>query len=393
MRLRSINLALCIVLTGTMVAVSGSVVGAAESAGDEKSIANRTDEPGATVANKLGDAARAAGALDIFVDNENQTAGLRVSVGTNLSDATVAELENTYGYKIAVLPTQVTSEQFDELAALTREYTPDVTPSAVVTYSPKSDELTWFGELDSLSRAEVERIGGANLKFAPGVKAQDSRKFDAPAQYGGAGIGAIHPDYSLGTCSSGFTAKSVSTGNWVMLTAAHCYPRDSRVGTEVTDPFGYYFGDVVRINTTTVDASLIRGSSYTGKIWTGGPNGTTSKLVKGASAPEAGDDGLCRSGRTTGYQCLGVVVAATMGTGCFSGGWTLVCSDSLFRYSQPAGASEDGDSGAPVFAVTAAGSAIIRGTHSGSNGTSVGMFAQKWGPVRDLFDLELVIGN
>ncbi|GAA2601118.1 S1 family peptidase [Winogradskya consettensis] len=187
-----------------------------------------------------------------------------------------------------------------------------------------------------------------------------SRRDDVPSFYGGGGI-----TFGGGVCSSGYAVQN-SAGTRFMVTAGHCFAD----GTTVTTESGATtYGTVSHRRLPTVtghaqDLELIGGSSYAGRIFTGGVTSSTSAPVVAAGTAYVGFTNYCHSGRTTGENCghtaTSITAQVCTQTGCkspviaFTGGVMI----------------QGGDSGSPFYVYDSAGGAWIRGHILATDGTT-----------------------
>ncbi|TDC01574.1 hypothetical protein E1091_02575 [Micromonospora fluostatini] len=205
------------------------------------------------------------------------------------------------------------------------------------------------------------------------------RRDDVPAYYGGGGLLA-----SGALCSSGYAVQN-GAGTVFMTTAGHCYADGTTVSTESgANTYGTVSNR--RLPTVTghaMDFELIGGSSYAGRVFTGGVTSTTSIPVVSAGAASVGYTDYCHSGRTTGENCghtaTSVTAQVCTTTGCkspviaFTGG-TL---------------SAGGDSGGSFYAKDASGAWIRGNVIAGGGGTA---YAQPWTVLSSHLGVSIVLG-
>ena len=205
------------------------------------------------------------------------------------------------------------------------------------------------------------------------------RRDDVPSFWGGASITS-----GGGTCSAGFSVRKPS-GARFMTTAAHCFG----VGSTVRTPTGTFVGSVTQRGTLNSwwffdnrDVELIGGSSYAGRVYTGGVFSTSSKAVVGAGDPVAGVTGYCTSGQTSGEQCnqtvnsTGAIVCTQ--TGCK---WPVI--------SYTGGPSRPGDSGGSMYLPGASGQVFARGSVIAGDGTT--SFAEPWSRMSSAMGVSIVM--
>jgi hypothetical protein len=206
-----------------------------------------------------------------------------------------------------------------------------------------------------------------------------SRRDDIPPFYGGGGIAA-----GGGICSSGYAAKN-SAGTVFAVTAGHCWANGTAVTTE-SGARAYGTVSNRRLPTVTggaIDVELVGGQSYSGRIFTGGIDSTTSIPVVAAGAATAGYTNYCHSGRTTGQSC-GHTASSVNGQVCTATG----CKSPVIVWSG-GNIIQPGDSGGTFYA-TDGTSAWIRGHTIGGGGTM--SFAMPWTTTASALGLTIVTG-
>jgi hypothetical protein len=205
------------------------------------------------------------------------------------------------------------------------------------------------------------------------------RRDDSPAYYGGGGLLA-----SNALCSAGYTVTN-STGNRWMVSAGHCYAIGTRVNTESNLR---YFGTVTNralasLGQGGLDMELLGGSSYAGRIFTGGVTSSTSIPVVAAGAASVGFNNYCHSGRTTGENC-GHTAVSTTAQVCTATG----CKSPVIAFTGGV-LSQGGDSGSPFYAKDSRG-AWIRGHVIAGNGST--SYAETWNKVAARYGVSIVTG-
>lgn len=205
------------------------------------------------------------------------------------------------------------------------------------------------------------------------------RRDDTPAYYGGGGLLA-----SNALCSAGYTVTN-STGNRWMVSAGHCYAIGTRVNTESNLRF---FGTVTNralasLGQPGLDMELLSGSSYAGRIFTGGVTSSTSIPVVSAGSASVGFNNYCHSGRTTGEQC-GHTAVSTTAQVCTATG----CKSPVIAFTGGV-LSQGGDSGSPFYAKNSSG-AWIRGHVIAGNGST--SYAETWNKVAARYGVSIVTG-
>jgi hypothetical protein len=205
------------------------------------------------------------------------------------------------------------------------------------------------------------------------------RRDDIPSYYGGGGLLA-----SGALCSAGYAVTN-STGNRWVVSAGHCYAIGTRVNTESNLR---YFGTVTNralasLGQAGLDMELLSGSSYAGRIFTGGVTSTTSIPVVSAGSASVGYNNYCHSGRTTGENC-GHTAVSTNAQVCTQTG----CKSPVIAFTGGV-LSQGGDSGSPFYAKDSRG-AFIRGHVIAGNSSTA--YAETWNKVAARYGVSIVTG-
>lgn len=205
------------------------------------------------------------------------------------------------------------------------------------------------------------------------------RRDDVPSYYGGGGLLA-----SGALCSAGYTVTNSSGTRW-MVSAGHCYAVGTRVNTESNLR---YFGTVTNralasLGQPGLDMELLSGSSYAGRIFTGGVTSSTSIPVVSAGSASTGYNNYCHSGRTTGENC-GHTAVSTNAQVCTQTG----CKSPVIAFNGGV-LSQGGDSGSPFYAKDSRG-AFIRGHVIAGNGST--SYAETWNKVASRYGVSIVTG-
>jgi hypothetical protein len=255
----------------------------------------------------------------------------------------------------------------------------DATTGKIVLTTDAPDSLV--STLTNLSGAQAAQRQAADEIQVRRASTTDAwhRRDDVPPYYGGGGItsgGAL--------CSSGYAVQN-SAGTRFATTAGHCFANGATV---LTESGGSTYGTVSnrRLPTVTghaMDFELVGGSSYAGRVFTGGVTSTTSIPVVSAGGASAGYTNYCHSGRTTGESCghtaTSVNAQVCTTTGCkspviaFTGG-TMI---------------QGGDSGGAFYAKDSSG-AWIRGNVIASGGGTG--YAQPWTVLAAELGVSIVLG-
>jgi hypothetical protein len=183
------------------------------------------------------------------------------------------------------------------------------------------------------------------VEQASAATAVSGRFTDTPWFYGGDRI-----TVGNGYCTSGFTMTNLY-GTHYAITAGHCWA----TGTEVTTN-GQEFGvvDFRRWGSDNYDNELIGGVGYSGRMWIGGVNTSTSIGVSGAANSCTGCQ-VYFNGSVTGQSLATLVGSPFCGT-IYDGGtnsYYTACGLQDAVGSNPI--CNPGDSGGPVFAYDGAG--------------------------------------
>jgi hypothetical protein len=208
---------------------------------------------------------------------------------------------------------------------------------------------------------------------------QWNRRDDTPPFYGGGGLLA-----SGALCSAGYAVTNASGNRW-MVSAGHCYAIGTRVNTESNLR---YVGTVTNralasLGQAGLDMELLNGSSYAGRIFTGGVTSTSSIPVVSAGSASVGYSNYCHSGRTTGENC-GHTAVSTTAQVCTQTG----CKSPVIAFTGGV-LSQGGDSGSPFYAKDSRG-AWIRGHVIAGNGST--SYAETWNKVASRYGVSIVTG-
>jgi hypothetical protein len=200
-----------------------------------------------------------------------------------------------------------------------------------------------------LAKAKVEKVDP--------IKHDYNRVDDVPSFWNGAGI-----NVGGGYCSNGYAARRNSDGKNVAVTAGHC----AATGTAIrTESGAQAFGTVIaRYYGGLDDFELVGGSSYAGRVYTGGVTSTSSIPVVSAGDAYVGSQ-YCVSGRTSGTPC-GLTAESTDSYVCFTDGY---CRDHAIQVHENGAGPGPGDSGGTFFFLYN-NAAYIRGSHMGGNSTT-----------------------
>jgi hypothetical protein len=261
-----------------------------------------------------------------------------------------------------------------------REFSPE---AAKFTYSSHLDLQTGRVVLQTDAPASVtERLvkeHGEDIDLQAGKPIEDlfHRRDDIPSFWGGAAI------RSGGTCSTGFSVRKPSGARFI-TTAAHCFA----VGATVRTPTGTFAGNVTQRGTLNSiffwnnrDVELIGGSSYAGRVYTGGVVSTTSRGIVGAGDAVEGFTGYCSSGQTSGEQC-NQKVTSTNAIVCTQTG----CKWPILKYT--GGPAQPGDSGGSFYLPSGSSQAFARGSVIAGDGTT--SFAEKWSRMSSSMGVSIV---
>lgn len=261
------------------------------------------------------------------------------------------------------------------------------------TFGTYLDATTGEVVVDTNAPADVVQTLTSSAKGTPSARAAGvtvkvnktrtsdlwNRRDDVPAYYGGGGLLAANA-----LCSAGYTVTN-STGNRWVVSAGHCYAIGTRVNTESNLR---YFGTVTNralasLGQAGLDMELLSGSSYAGRIFTGGVTSTTSIPVVSAGSASVGYTNYCHSGRTTGENC-GHTAVSTTAQVCTATG----CKSPVIAFTGGV-LSQGGDSGSPFYAKDSQ-SAWIRGHVIAGNGST--SYAETWNKVTARYGVSIVTG-
>lgn len=251
------------------------------------------------------------------------------------------------------------------------------TAKIVLTTDASDDVIAKITQLDSPAQQAVM----AQARIEKGVTITDvwHRRDDVPSFWGGAGI-----TNGSGICSSGYAARR-SSGQVVSVTAGHCFANGQ---TAMTESNARSYGTVSdrRLASVTghpMDFELVSGSSYAGRIYTGGVTSTSSIPVVAAGSAFAGYSNYCHSGRTTGQSC-GHTANSTTGQVCTQSG----CKSPVIVFTG-GNMIQGGDSGGTFYAADSSGAWIRGNTIASGGGTG---YAQPWTTIANELNLTIVTG-
>jgi hypothetical protein len=224
---------------------------------------------------------------------------------------------------------------------------------------------------DALESAQVRRTTTSDLWH---------RRDDIQPYWGGGGITS-----GGGICSAGYAVEWI-WGIEFSVTAGHCFADGATV---LTESGNNTYGSVLwrRLPTVTgdaMDAELVYGGNFAGRIFTGGVTSTSSAPVVAAGTAYTGYTNYCHSGRTTGENC-GHTATSISGQVCTQSG----CKSPVIVFTGGT-LSQGGDSGSPFYAKDASGGVWIRGNViAGSSATA---YAQPWPVIQAEYGVSIVTG-
>ncbi|MCW2701080.1 MAG: hypothetical protein JWQ45_2615 [Blastococcus sp.] len=245
------------------------------------------------------------------------------------------------------------------------------------TNAPASVVSTLVGS-SGLAAAEARAAGQVQLRR---VATSDAfhRRDDVPSYWGGGGI-----SNGSSICSSGYAVRN-SAATVSMVTAGHCYANGTSVSTESQARFyGTVSGrHLASLTFDAKDMELMGGSSYAGRVFTGGTTSTSSIPVVAAGSATVGYADYCHSGRTTGENCGHTATSVTAQV-CTTTG----CKSPVIAFTG-GNLSQGGDSGSPFYAKNSSG-AWIRGHVIAGNGST--SYAETWNKVASTYGVSIVTG-
>jgi cellulose binding protein with CBM2 domain len=173
-------------------------------------------------------------------------------------------------------------------------------------------------------------------------------------------------------CTSGFGVRDLATDSPYLITAGHC----GELGAVWMDRTGEVIGTTVRRNTDHDDEVVATGAAGN-KVYVGGPTDGVQATVAGWTEVFPGQL-LCQSGNTSAEAIGGPVCNLEVQ-------FHYTDREDLVEATQLDGqeSARGGDSGGPVYAVTAQGTLLAAGTTTRSAGPGFGF--QDFATYRDDF--------
>ena len=169
-------------------------------------------------------------------------------------------------------------------------------------------------------------------------------------------------------CTAGFGVRNGANARYI-LTAAHC----GQSGNRITDGRGEWIGDVGPRHQDH-DVALIPTSNASDRIYVGGANSNSTRVVDGWDWTFVGEF-LCQSGVTSANQTGGPVCNIKV-LFYYNDREDLVEAEQM--NGQPA--ARGGDSGGPIYSNAASGGVIAKGTVTRTAGARLGFqdFGTAW---------------
>ena len=208
----------------------------------------------------------------------------------------------------------------------------------------------------ALRGATVPDVGVPVTVAAEAALEQTSRDDDWAPWKGGATI--VNPDQGT-ACTSGFGVRNGSAG--YILTAAHC----GQAGQRFQDARGEFIGTIGPRNQDH-DVELVPTSSVDGYVYVGNPTDNLVGLVEGWGWTFVGEY-LCQSGVTSSRE-LGRPVCNLKVLFYYADREDLVEAEQTEGQT----AARPGDSGGPIYSVSASGKLVAKGTTTRTAGARIG---------------------
>ncbi len=237
--------------------------------------------------------------------------------------------------------------------------------------------------VEDLTSTAEESLDGASVGMSVRKSTTSDawhRRDDIQPYWGGGGIRS-----GGGICSAGYAVEWIF-GIRFSVTAGHCFADGATVTTESG---ANTYGTVLwrRLPTVTghaMDAEVVYGGSYTGRIFTGGIFSMSSAGVAAAGSAYVGYSDYCHSGRTTGENC-GHTATSINGQVCTQTG----CKSPVIVFTGGV-LPQGGDSGSPFYAKGADGRAWIRGNVIAVGSSAA--YAQPWTVIQSTYGVSIVTG-
>ncbi|SDT78988.1 cellulose binding domain-containing protein [Actinoplanes derwentensis] len=190
------------------------------------------------------------------------------------------------------------------------------------------------------------------------MRQRSTRHDDSAPWSGGTSIWALHTG---ALCTSGFGVRDLATDSPLLITAGHC----GDLGTEWADRTGEIIGTTVSRNADH-DAEVIATTSAGNTVYVGNATDGVQARVAGWTEVFPGQL-LCQSGNTSAEEIGGPVCNLQVQ-------FHYTDREDLVEATQLDGdeAARSGDSGGPVYAVTAQGTLLAAGTTTRSGGAGFG---------------------
>ncbi|MDX2935376.1 hypothetical protein [Streptomyces ipomoeae] len=358
------------------------------------------DAPSQTELRQLAAVATAHSALGV---SDGARPVLSLPEGTSAAEKAKVEAAVPDGLDVTVRTSQFTQAEINGIGkkAISRDWTTDGKDYGVsASYDSARDKVIVDTDAPASQVAALKKKYAGKIEVrAARFESQATTRFnDHTPFWGGGSI-----TNGGGKCTSGWAIKDRATHHEYMLTAGHCFALNNLVWAGSTS--GNVMGTVTRRLNTTLDAEVIQGKDYTGRIWVGGYTASNARRWIANWGNLRLGDKVCVSGQTSLNHCGHPVSSTTVNVRWADGSGITNLNGFWYDRGGPTrchctgGLTKPGDSGAPIYQdALPSGSegALVYGIHSGlitdSSGTPR-MVGVKASALLSAFNSDVVLGD